>query len=119
MTPGLDGERRRLRARFLRLALAMRAPNPGWPTMACRTGRLYPALSGQPHQSANFGGRHALRAQLAEPGGLRRFRELAALGIKDQPVVMINRRRPVEQNRSVPRTTWVTPCSASSITTER
>ena len=37
------------------------------------------------------------RPKLAQAGGLRRFRKLAAVGVEDQPVVVIDRRRQIEQ----------------------
>ena len=49
------------------------------------------------HKSADIGGRHALRAQFAQAGRLRRFRQLAAVGVEDQPVMVIARRGQAEQ----------------------
>src|SRR5712691_1414673 len=47
----------------------------------------------QSDQLAYLTRRNSLRAQLAQAGRLRRFRQLVAVGIEDQPVMMVGRRR--------------------------
>ena len=90
--------------------------------------RLTARYAAKPDQPADLRGCRALCAKLAQAGGLRRLRQLPAFGIEDQPVVVIERRGQaeqrlqqrctlVDQNRSCPRTTSVTPWSASSTTT--
>src|SRR3989442_7686430 len=51
----------------------------------------------QSDQLAYLTRRNSLRAQLAQAGRLRRFRQLVAVGIQDQAVVMVGRRRQSEQ----------------------
>ena len=51
----------------------------------------WPDASSRARPSPDIGGRRALRAQLAQRGRPRRFRELAALGVEDQPVVVVER----------------------------
>src|SRR6266566_372601 len=52
----------------------------------------------QSDQLAYLTRRNSLRAQLAQAGRLRRFRQLVAVGIEDQPVMMVGRRRWPEQH---------------------
>ena len=51
----------------------------------------------EPDGLADVGRGHALRAQLPQAGGQRRFRQLAAIGIEDQAVMVVARRRQAEQ----------------------
>ena len=84
----------------------------------------------EPDQLADIASRQAAGAQLAQARGLGGFRQFAAVGVENQPMVVIARDgRPssacssrctlVAWNRSCPRTTSVTPCAASSTTTDR
>src|SRR5262245_46761253 len=75
-----DGARARL-AGLLRFRLAI-VPSPG-PTMAWKDGSI------EAGQTADFGRRCAPCAKLAQAGGLRGLRKLAAVGTQQEPVVMI------------------------------
>ena len=101
---GLDRARRRRLAfaarlprlaralRRLRLcALAIRPPSPG------AKHATEADVQSSPTRRRISAGVNALRAQFAQARGLRRFRQLAAVGVEDQPVMVIARRRQAEQ----------------------
>src|SRR5262245_61633358 len=75
-----DGARTRL-AGLLRFRLAI-VPFPG-PTMAWKDGSI------ETGQTADFGRRCTLRAQFAQAGRLRGLRKFAAVGTKQEFVVMV------------------------------
>src|SRR5665647_2104738 len=76
------GRARVLRGRLLGLCFAMGPPDP-MPTMTRKPRSI------EPDGSAYVGRGGALRPKFPQAGGERGFRQLAAIGIENEPVVVI------------------------------